>query len=294
MKMAILSFLTACGIAAMGLYHIQDYQKTTTHIQTRLTALDTQSKIKRSEIMALQRELSELKQADDWRISEVLYLLRLAEEQLHIRRDIPTAIRLLKTANQQLTYIQDPTLSDVRTLIQEHQTALEAIKLPNLETLWLNVGTLMDRLPALHTRGVHTKSMPPRPSDTRHEPPTSHTIDKGLRAGLYRTWQELKAMIKIQHHSKPIEPILLPTEQLLALEHLHLMLEQIRFAILHSQPTIYRESIRKANDWLETYFEATDEQVQTLRTALSHLNEIDLCPQLPNIKPILQRLQDKR
>jgi uroporphyrin-3 C-methyltransferase len=303
MKIAILSLLIALTLGIAGIYQFEEYQKFVTHTETSFSNIKTQINAHTSETLEFQKQLSELKQDGDWRITEVAHLLRLASLQLQISRDIPTTIQLLYAADNQLKIIQDPALAPVREAILKSRMALESVKFPDLEGLWFTVSAFISQIPELPTRGFRgetanasTLIIPTLANDsiakTNETTDAEHRYD--WRAGLHKTWQELKDIIKIQHHTKPIEPILPLSEQILAQAHLNLLLDQIRWAILHTNATVYTRSIQETNEWLDRHFEATDNRIKKMKESLSTLNEIELRPKLPDIGQALQLLQTTR
>lgn len=127
-------------------------------------------------------------------------------------------------------------------------------------------------------------------SDPLHPHPkeASHDWKKGLAS----TWAELKDLVKLQRHSKPLEPILNETEQVLAREKLMLIFEQIRWAILNGNNTVYQQSLLEATQWLNQYFEAADKKTEALKQSLKDLAKINLRPALPNIEQSLKELNN--
>ncbi|MGB1191564.1 MAG: uroporphyrinogen-III C-methyltransferase, partial [Pseudomonadales bacterium] len=60
---------------------------------------------------------------DDWRLAEVEYLLRLANQRILISQDTATALSLLNTADQILLTLADPRFFDIRKAIAEDRAA---------------------------------------------------------------------------------------------------------------------------------------------------------------------------
>ncbi len=131
-------------------------------------------------------------------------------------------------------------------------------------------------------------------NQTEHQTNTTVPASVGWwKKGLHNTWNELKGLIKVQRHTAPIEPILNESEQALAKENLLLIFEQIRWAILQSNNTVYQESIQNAKQWLNHYFENTDSRTRHIQDALNDLAKIDLRPPLPDIGQALNELKNK-
>jgi uncharacterized protein HemX len=102
------------------------------------------------------------------------------------------------------------------------------------------------------------------------------------------SWADIKDLIKIRHYSKPVEPILIETEQAMIKENLRLLLEQIRFAILSNESKIYLQAIKETEQWLSKYFDDTTQAVKDIQGALATLSEVDLHSKLPTITSLEQ------
>lgn len=309
MKTAILSLALAILIGALGYYQFERNEKSFFDIQNRLSGLETslnsltklQTEI-RPEIAQLEKNLQALKQEENWKLSESAQLLRLAIENLQISRDPKTSLRLLETADNHLNAMHDPKLLPVREKIAQDKAALQALKLPDLDTIWLTLGTLIDTIPNLPSRGIRKVSETPTlekaaPNTVVKENQTpekkDNDNDNTPKKEWNRTWQELKDLIKIQRHTTAIEPILPESEQALAKENLRLILEQGRWAILHTNTLIYQRSLQEAIRWLNRYFEASADSVIHMKKSLEDLSKIELRPALPDIGQGLQLLESK-
>lgn len=235
-----------------------------------------------------QRQTETMKQsivAPNWAFEEAFFLVRMAEERIRVARDISGALQLLNTADHNLQSLNNPSLIPLRESIAKNRAALESIKMPDLDGMWVEVGTLIDSVPKLPTKGMD-KSMQPtveKKTETEETP--------GWQKGAEVSLHELKDLIKIRRHTKPIEPIIEDEEELLAKEHLRLMLSQIRFSILETKEKMYQESIKDALQWLNDYFESTNQQVIHTEDKLKSLAHIHLKPNLPSLQDTLQQFQ---
>lgn len=301
MKTALLSLLITLVVACFGAYQFEKYQTFVDNTQTALSRIDSEIKPELSQLNAtlsmMRQELSVIRQEEDWKIAEAKHLIRLSLERLQVSGDLNTSLRLLQAADQQLQSINDPRLIPVREMLKQDQLALAAVKWPHKEELWLTITVLLNKVSELPTRGVRF-SVPSETKEAKQAMPVvpvdQQTTTGTWKAELERRLQDLKDLVRIQHHSKPIEPILSQNQQLLAKENLRLLLEQLRWSILHDNDTIYQTTIQQTIEWLNTYFEQDDEQVKQLQTTLTQFAAIHLHPKLPDIGQALQLLQNIR
>lgn len=302
MKIALLSLLVAILVAVLSVFQFEKYQKfeaSTSETLNQLNAKIDQIPHLQKTIQQQEQELQMLAKRNatpSWSKQEAEYLVRMASAKLTFAYDVNTAIQLLETADHSLVSLNDPTLNPIREALAADRATLKTIKLPDLEGLWLKVGALLEQVSMLPTRGLrgphsNDETAPaPAPESTKK---SDATTESSWRQSLQNTQQELKDIIKIQRHNKPIEPILSSAEQLLAKEHLYLALEQIRWAILERNNAIYQQAIKEAQTLLENHFENSDERVKNLSSELKALAEINLKPKLPSLEQTLQRLLDK-
>lgn len=227
---------------------------------------------------------------DHWRIFEAYYLTELAQERLQTTYDLEGAKRLLIKAYADLEAVKDPSYGPIRDLMEKQINTLESTSLPNINEIWGTVNTLMNDISALPTQGLRL-DQEQNLSEKKAE--TTTTPKKSWREALSKTWVELKDLVKIQRHTKPIEPILPQEEQIYAAQHLRLILEQMRWAILHNNQIVYEKSIQDATQWLNTYFEVSDTRVKDFEASLNVLAKLNVKPNLPDLSKLLDMFNAK-
>ncbi len=306
MKIAILSLVIACLVAALSVFQFERYQSFMINTDNTIAALNMQMQSKFQEYNLKLEDFRKLamtlpKQAPiamsdnkrnqvSFTLFEVENMMQIAKERLHMAQDVQMASQLLKTADERLQALNDPALAPIREALAQDRIALNAVTIPDLNGLWAAIGALLSQVDSIPGRGLRdmTNDRPQHCAVVNNQ--DSHSWKEALLLSL----QSLKELVKVQRHSKPIEPILSLNEQVLAKEHLRLFLEQMRWAVLHSNETVYQDSLRNAEQWLDNYFESSDEQTQKLKAALKALEKIDVHPALPDISHTLQLLQASR
>lgn len=331
MKTTILSLLLALFATAMAglcIFQLENQQleanqreATLKKLDKNLNALETDSRSTQTALSNVMDKYQSLTAEGAWKIAEIEHFLRMAAIELQISSNVSTSLRLLEAADNLLSSMPDPKFFPIRDLIAKEMASIQASQLPDLEKLWLQVSALRDQIPKLQSRGIpgantknknkdnnndndkqnnqtqdsNTLTLPPDIiTEAIHTPETLHPKEppSDWQKGLESTWHQLKDLIKIQRHSKTLEPILNETEQALAKENLLLMLDQIRWAILNKNNTVYQESISDAKEWLNQYFEPSDSHLQQFQASLNELAKINLRPTLPEIGQSLKALQN--
>lgn len=352
MKTAVLSLIIAMLVAALCVFQFERYQKiidqTESSLSTLNTTMDQRFQATDQTIKDLQGQVQSqqakqnqqaqeiqgqalsssrgtaLNLEEDFYIFEAYHLTLLAQQNLTMgtmdnSNDVANAIELLSAADHSLQNVQNPGYQAVRHSLETALEALKSVQLPDKQMIWLKVGTLMDNIGSLRSRGVrnienenaaplntaesNTKTRNTKTGNTETDitntdnaTPDNATANNqaepsGFKQALANTWAQFKDLIKIQRHEKPVEPILSQEEQLLAAEHVRLSLEQIRWAILHNNPVLYQTSIQEALALLNNYFEPSDPQVKQFASTLVSLGKINIKPDLPNLNPLIRLFQ---
>ena len=68
-------------------------------------------------------------------LTEVDYLLRLAESKLKLERNVPGARLALETAQERLKTVDEDALSPMQTMLDEALGSLRGVKLPDVSAL---------------------------------------------------------------------------------------------------------------------------------------------------------------
>ena len=226
--------------------------------------------------------------ARDWRLAEVEYLLRVANNRLLLERDATTAERLLGAADLILEELDDYALFDVRALLAEERLALREVGAANAQTLFLRLEALKDGLGDLPARIPEYFGAPAGPSgpDTTtapEEPASAWDALLDRLSGLYE--------FRTREGIAP-RPLLRPDEAVYLEFNLRLALERAQLGALRSDGLLYRESLASALGWVDEHLDAESPAVQGLRQEIDALLRFDVQAALPDISRSLARLRE--
>lgn len=312
MKTSIFSLIIAVLVLILSLFQYERYQKlaATTHheIQEATEASKTQLTDMRAEIDKIaqfEHEIQKNEHTPAWVLSEIEYLMHLASLKLK-ERDINTAIILLGSANEKIQSLNDMSFRSLQEAILSDREALRVVNLPNVEDVWFKVKNLALEAQNLPIRGMPNKSStvsttapPPSVSsnsaeiDSTTETKTTEETKQNTSAwkqSLRNALREMKDIVKIRHHEKPIEPLLACQDEMFVKARLQLMFEETSFSVLNLQPKIYQESLKEINYFINRYFEESSEQVKKLSSEIQELSAINIKPEIPNLNRSLEQL----
>lgn len=160
MKTAILSLLIAIAVAGFSFYQFEyqkqertQFKQSLANLDNNINKLESNAGQTKNTVNELLNKYQSLTLEDDWKIAEISHLLRLAGIELEISRDVPTTIRLMDAADNLIGSMPNPKYLPIREQITKEKLNLQAVKLPDIEKIWFQIGALMDQISKLPTRG---------------------------------------------------------------------------------------------------------------------------------------------
>lgn len=225
---------------------------------------------------------------DGWLLSEVEYLLRIANQRLQLQRDADTALAALVAADDRLRALSDPGYLPVRQALAQEIAQLKAAPRVDISGLALALASLKERVDGLQVAGARYT-----PAQDQHG-----DVQQTLAASDWREvpaviWQAIRRLLAIRTHNQPATPMLPPDQQYFLYQNLHLVLESARLALLQSDPGNYRTSLATAQQWLQTYFDQDHPATASLSNELFHLAQKDIRPSLPDVSESLRLLRQQ-
>jgi len=245
----------------------QQFQNDLTTVQDNLThVIQTVTKTK------AQRELADAAQ-----------LVQLANLNLSIGRDVPTALRLLRITNQHLKTISSPTVHRLKTAVRQDIIKLQSaptVDVAGIVSRLDNIIQGIQNLPGQHVKRIK-QTLPLLLSDNDAHMPWYKKILASL--------ESLKQLIVIRHITKPIEPLLSPEQQLYLRQNIQFKLYLAEWAVVHKNKVLYTSSLMLAQHWLRNHYQnhiASAPLIKQMRA----LAAINIKPKLPTITASLNAL----
>ena len=244
----------------------------------------------------LSRHFNELagSNRDGWKLAEVEYLLRLANQKLLMTADVTSAKALLNDADSILLELDDYTLFPVREALAEDLAGLRMVPDFDQEGLYLRLSALtaqVDDLPLLSPGGFD-KNSTPVVNEATASAESNDDWQSTLVAMLKGTWSSFASLFRFNSdRTRPVAPLLTTEENLLLRQNLRLLIEQSKLALLAREQGIYAESLQQASQWVEQYFEMSGDASLGMLEELGALSAITVNPKLPNINRALDALK---
>lgn len=228
------------------------------------------------------------KTGHDWQIEEVAFLLRMANQELHLTATKGAALAALKEADLLLGKLGSVSFLPVRQQLAKDIASLEAFAEPDLIDLSQRINTL-----SLELSTQLAKSLPSPASSPAKTNEANTNEDHSL-------WQEYKRKalntlneaVIVHQVDQPLANAL-DTESRQSLHQLLLLrLENLRLMALQRQDQSYHQQIALIRDTLQAYYPKN--QATTLIEPLLQLDQLNLQPALPDISASLAQLEKAR
>ena len=293
-----LALIILVGVLYVGVYALIEQNKMLAHavsglqtqvshqpdLQKTMSDLQTAAETNQSQLATLQTALTDLRNTNQdnkvvWQIGEARYLTRLAQDNLLLEDNVSLVITLLQSADQTLSQLTDPNITEVRKALASDITALQAVPVVDVSGIYLKLAALNDQVEQL--------SLPMTPSTEKVKLAEAANDLPWWQRGLHQSWQTLKQLVVVRYHNATERPFLSPEQQAYLQQNLHAELEQAMTALLQKNAVVYKSSLTQASAWVKTYFVQDAPGTVAMLKSLDELQTTVIRPELPNLKASL-------
>jgi len=230
-----------------------------------------------------------LRGTDEWLLGEISQLLILANERLLLIGDVPSALRALELAQEQIAELADPALLGVRRQLAADISVLTAIPLPDVDGIVLQLSILMRQVADLRLAGEVVVTEFTDTAGRANKPSATDNTLKGLGRRLI---EDLSALVRIRNIETTQAPNLAPDQRFLVHESVRSPLNAAQLALLRGLPAVYRSSLDRAQEALTRRFDETSAEVMVFSSAIEKLAVIDLTNEYPDMSKALGLLRE--
>ncbi|WP_237385611.1 uroporphyrinogen-III C-methyltransferase [Xenorhabdus sp. Sc-CR9] len=285
-------------LTSMAQQQSADKQNFDTDLEELKTSLQ-QAKDKNQQldnhIATLQTRVSAISNTDieNWRLAQASALVKMAGRKIWSEQDVPTAIALLKDADQNLAEMNDPSLNYARTAIRVDIDDLTKIKQLDLDGIILTLNQLSNQVDHLRLAD-EVKKTGPEVGNNRDV--TSSLSD--WRENLTNSWHSfMDNFITITPRDNSKEPLLAPNQDIYLRENIRSKLLIAAQSVPRHQSKIYKDALEHVGKWVTAYFDTSTPD------AIAFLENVNLLVQRPlsievpeqlSSQPILADLVRKR
>ena len=228
-----------------------------------------------------------------WRVAEVEYLLRIANNRLLMERNTRAADQMLASADAILEELDDYALHDVRAAIAEERLALANTNAANTQSIFLTLEAIKEALPELPLKhpeyfdasgGEATEASPDDTEEASGPAPDSFT--GALQKRFFGLFE-----FRTRESVAP-RPLIRPEEAIYLELNLRLALERAQLSMLRGDQTLFAASLNTAREWLDQYVDPDHTVTRRIAQDLDRLAGLDIEQPMPDISGSLSRLRE--
>lgn len=226
---------------------------------------------------------------DDWKLSEVSYLLRMANQRILLEHETANALALADSANNVLSELESAELFPVRKKLAEEIQALKMVSKVDREGIYLQLLALtqqIDSLPLIEPLVEEDESVL-----AEQEAVTATSFWEKVKNLGKRTLQKLSGYVRVRDQGRRVDAILPPEDQMYLKQNLRLMLEQAQTGLLREEQHVYQASLDKAQNWIRDYY-PLNEQAEIVLNDLEQLKKNIVQQALPDFSGSAAMVKD--
>jgi uncharacterized protein HemX len=253
-------------------------------VDTRLQLLDSLP----SRLSNLENSMSSLQGVstgarNTWLIAEAEYYMQIANAQLQLAGNPRLATLALGMADERITQLADPALTEVRRTISDELAALEIMDKPDIEGITLTLASLARVVDSLPLRQI---------GEGKADENAEVAPELG---GVDRAWASVKGavsgLVKVTGPDQTAIPLLTPDAVYFLRTNLTLQLQAARLALLRGEQAVFQQSLNDAAAWLEQYFDADSSQVDSVLETIDEIRGGMFAITTPDISQSLRLLR---
>jgi uroporphyrin-3 C-methyltransferase len=242
-------------------------------IEERIGALDARLAQMQGQQGALDQLYQELARTrDDRLLAEAEQAINIANQQLQLAGNVGAALLALQGADAQLARSDRAHFLPLRKALHRDIDRLKALPAVDVPGMTLKIESLLagvDALPLAFERK-------PGPAPREEAPPAG-----AVRALVADIWREIRALVRVERMDRPDPGLISPSQSVFLRENLKLRLLDARLALLARDDRVFKEDIKQALVWVESYFDNAASVTQATLEALSQLGQARLSIELP-------------
>ncbi len=243
---------------------------------------DETLKTQSQEIADIQKEQRTNK--NDFLIAETFHLVKLANDSLQYENNVPLAIKMIQSADQDMAKLTDPKSYLVREALAADLVSLQGATQVDVAGIYARLSALSDQIPKLSLI-----------SQLLNHPVEAMVTTENLpwwRRGLNSMEQALQRIVIVRQNLPNAPPFIAPDQQVYLFQNLQAQLEKAQWGLLHHQPDIYRTSLLQAANWIKQFSVPDSVVAKQLLQSLGQLQEINIRPSVPNLTSSMRAIEN--
>ncbi len=273
-------------------------QEATQELVTRIENLQLAQRGLNETLETLRETVASGGDTNAWTLSEVDYLLQIADHRLRFQQDVDSSLAALTLARQRLGAVNEMAFNPVLVLLDEEIAKLKGVDQTDVTAIAGQMTALAEKASALpvrndmRTEAIKSKALAERKALQEGGAQSVAEGDNWLGAVASKAWGEMKNLVVVRHERREAPPLIAPDEEYFLAENLRLKIEAARLALLLGDGAVYQESLGMAQKWISTYYEPADDNVISVQKEIKALQQVEVNPYLPDISQSKRAFQD--
>jgi len=253
----------------------------------QLEAHLAESQSQQAALEALYRDLAPSR--DEIAVSEIEQVLLVANQQLQLAGNVPSALTALQLADLKLRQLDRPQFLPLRRALANDMDALRAVPFVDVTGLSLKLDQAMLQAPSLP---LAMDERVPQAAAAKGDAPAPEVA--AWRRMLDDAWAQLRDLIRIENTDRPAAALLAPTQQYFVRENLKLRLLGARIALQNRDDASFRADVAAAEALLKQYFDVRAKPVQSVQATLKLLAATPTASAMPTLTRSLEAVRALR
>ena len=255
----------------------------------KLGALEAKVAESQSQQVALEALYQELTgNRDEWQLAEIEQVLAIAQQQLQLSGNVRAALLALQLAESRLSRVDRPQFLPVRRALTRDIDRLKSLPALDVPGLSLTIDRLIASVDAMPLAFDERVERPAAGKAAKAAVPAEENFFARLGG---EVWKELRQLVVVRKVEAPEPPLLPPQQAWFLRENLKLRLLNARLALLTRDEAGYREDLRVAQRWIQSYFDARAKASQGALAQLKQLSAASISFEPPSIIDSLEAVR---
>jgi uroporphyrin-III C-methyltransferase len=241
------------------------------------------------------------KTRNDWILSEVEYLLLIANHSLLLSFDVNTAIIALQSADERLLDMGDPGIITIRKFIADELIQLKAVPFVDVAGIQVILSGMIKHAASLKVLNSDTPTVKDLLGTVTVEPKVVATSEKDLSTldqyknsimkATDKFLHELKSLVVYRNKKVAASALIAPEQKFFLQQHVSLKLESARKALLDGRNELFHSLLTETKQLLLEFFDSSNVSVKNFIEQLDSLQAKNLSRTLPDISFSLKELK---
>lgn len=219
-------------------------------------------------------------------LAEGEYYLQIANAQLQLANNPHLAALALGMADERITQLSDPGLTDVRRAISNELAVLEVMEKPDLEGATLTLASLARVVESLPLAGAESTGDDAEDASD----PDASTFERAM--GSVRS--AMSGLVKVTPPDQARLELVSPDAEYFLRSNIALQLQSARLALLRGEQAIFEQTLDDTSALLDSYFDTSSEQVASTQETIAEIRANVFTTSTPDISGSLRLLRQYR